>query len=638
MMAVTVASATVTLPHFITSNMVVQRNSELTVPGTAAPGSTVKVTATWNDGVQTTAKADANGRFTAKIATPEAGGPYIMTFDDGNGQPLRLVNILSGEVWVCSGQSNMEMNIILDGLMNGASESVIANHPDLRMLQIKKALTYSEKDDCEVNHGGWLVCDPENMKKISSIAYLFGRNLQETLGVPVGVIESCWGGTVCEAWSPYDALVGIDGFQNQLAIAEKCGYDDAKVQSYCAKLINECGSTIADGGKQFDPAKLNTTWEKMPVPSYWDEHGYTALDGLAWYQTEIEVPEDLAGKPMTLSAGYFDDEESTYFNGTLIGSTVGHNMQRVYAVDGSLVKPGKNVISIRVRDYGGPGGTTGNPDDYYALLPNGTRVDIKGDWYFHVLADLTKAPELALALSIGSNNYPACLYNAMIHPLHVMPVKGVIWYQGESNVGRAQQYSDMFKSMIGSWRERWNNPAMPFYWVQISAMGVPSVEQPESGWAHLRQAQANAMELPNTGMVTSIDLGHPVDIHPKNKQEVARRLSDMALSRTYGIERETAAPSPVSTKFNGHEVVIRFDKTLVPRSAAIQGFIVAGKDGKFVQGQAKLRGTDTLVISTPEVKTPTVVRYLWADFPYVNLFGENGLPVLPFATDKGGIR
>ncbi len=638
LMAATVATATVTLPRFITSNMVVQRNAMLTVPGKAAPGSTVKVTATWTDGVLGTARTGADGSFTVKVATPEAGGPYIMTFDDGSGNPLRLVNILSGEVWVCSGQSNMEMNVNIGGLMAGADESVLAVDPDLRMLQVKKAVAYSEKDDCEVNMGGWVVCDPDNMSKFSSIAYLFGRNLQKSLGVPVGVIETCWGGTVGEAWTPYETLRGIDGFQTQIAIAEKCEFNDEKVKNYSADLMAKCGSTIADGGKPFDPAKFNTSWAKMPVPAYWEEHGYPALDGIAWYQTEIDVPKDQAGKPMTLSVGYFDDEESTYFNGTLIGSTVGHNMQRVYSVDGSLVKAGKNVISIRARDYGGPGGTTGNPDDYYALLPGGTRVDLKGEWRFHVLADLTASPELATSLSIGSNNFPACLYNAMIHPLHVLPIQGAIWYQGESNVGRPQQYSDMFKGMIESWRERWNRKDMPFYFVQLAAFGVPSVEQPESGWAHLRQAQANALELPNTGMITAVDLGHPTDIHPKNKQEVARRLSTMALDRTYGIKGETDGPRPVSTKFDGHNVVIRFDKPLAPRSCAIQGFIVAGKDGRFVQGQARLRGDDTLVVSTPEVKTPAVVRYLWADYPYVNLFGENGLPVLPFASDKGGIR
>jgi len=638
LMAVTVADATVTLPHFITSNMVVQHDAILTIPGKAAPGSTVKVTSTWTDGVLGTARAAADGSFTVKVATPAAGGPFAMTFDDGKDESLRLINILSGEVWVCSGQSNMEMNINIGGLMNGPDEAVLANDPDVRLLQIKKAVAYSEKDDCEVNMGGWNECNPETVGGFSSIAYLFGRDLQRALGVPVGVIECCWGGTVCEAWTPYEVLRGIDGFQNQIAIAEKCGFDDDKVRNYSADLMAECGSTIADGGKPFDPAKFNSSWEDMPVPAYWEEHGYQSLDGLAWYQFEIDVPEAQAGKPMTLSVGYCDDEEATYFNGQLVGSTVGHNMQRVYSVDAAFVKPGKNVVSVRVRDYGGPGGTTGNPDDYYALFADGSRVDLKGSWKFHVLADLIANPELGTSLSVGSNNFPACLYNAMLHPLHVLPVQGVIWYQGESNVGRPQQYSDMFKAMIESWRERWGRKDMPFYWVQLAAFGTPVTVQPASGWALIRQAQDNATELPNTGMITAVDLGHPTDIHPKNKQEVARRLSTMALDRTYGIKGETDAPRPVSTKFDGHSVVIRFNKALQPRSSAIQGFIIAGKDGRYVQAQAKLRGDDTLVISTPEVKTPAVVRYLWADYPYVNLYGANGLPVLPFATDKGGLR
>jgi sialate O-acetylesterase len=638
-MTATVASATVTLPHFMTSNMVVQRNTAMTINGTATPGADVTVQATWGKGgVIGKAQVAADGHFAVTVKTPDAGGPYTLTFDDDNGEALRLTNILSGEVWVCSGQSNMEMSINSDGLMNGPNEAVIANNPDVRLLQLKKGIAYSEHTDCEVSLGGWTEANPSTVSGFSSIAYLYGRNLQQALGVPVGVIETCWGGTTAEAWTPYKALKEIPGFETSLGLLEKCSFDDDKVNQYAQQQLASIGATIADGGCPYDPAHYNTSWSPIEVPSYWETQGYPTLDGLAIIQHEINVPADKAGLPLTLNLGYIDDEDATYFNGTLVGSTLGCNMQRLYTVDGSLVKTGKNVISIRIRDYGGPGGSTGTQADYYVRYADGSREELGGKWQFHVLADLVGSPELATSMSVGSNNFPSCLYNAMIHPLTALPIQGVIWYQGESNVGRPQQYSDMFKAMITSWRERWHRKDMPFYFVQIAAMGVPVTVQPESGWAHLRQAQANALELPSVGMVTAVDLGHPTDIHPKNKQEVARRLSDMALERTYGLDGVGDAPRPVSTRFVGHKVVIRFDKELVARSCAIQGFIIAGSDGRFVQGQARLSANNELEISTPEVKTPTIVRYLWADYPYANLYGTNGLPVLPFATDNGGIK
>lgn len=627
------AGATVTLPQFITDNMVVQQNSKLTVPGKATPGANVTLTTDW--GVDpVTVKADKEGAFRLEIATPAAGGPYTMIFSDGNGDDTVLSNVLSGEVWLCSGQSNMEFPVRGWGSVINADEVVgTAHHPDIRLLRVKKVTSYSPKDDADVLMGGWVAASPATMD-FSAIAYLYALRMQEELGVPIGVIDSSWGGTMAEAWTGYDWLRDIKGFEGELNALKKSNFTKEGLQKdYMEQLDKWQADIAAISQPDMDISAYQTGegWGKMPVPGFWEDTVLPGFDGVVWMQYKIDLPKDAAGKPLELHLCGIDDFDRTFFNGKEVGMTDNWMVPRSYNVPGDLVKAGENVITVIAVDFAATGGFHGNADDLYVKV-DGKTYSIAGDWNFkavHPVTDLPRQPQ-----TVEGSNYPTVLYNAMIHPLQVLPIKGVLWYQGCSNVGRAEQYVPLFQNLIKNWRQLWKNDKLPFYFVQLAGFLNPANVQPDAGYAALRNAQSKALALPNTGMAVATDLGNPIDIHPTDKQEVARRLSLIALNRDYGRDCVYEAPVCVSSKAEGNKIVLKFNGPVKPTSTAVLGFTVAGKDGKFAYANARMEGDDTIVLTSPLVKAPTIARYNWADYPGGNLYGSTGLPVAPFATDK----
>lgn len=333
---------------------------------------------------------------------------------------------------------------------------------------------------------------------------------------------------------------------------------------------------------------------------------------------------------MTLHLGKIDDFDVTYLNGKLVSKGAGADNLRAYPVAASDVKAGTAVLSVRVNDTGGGGGMHGDKSNFYAEI-EGRRIPLYGDWKYKSIVDykslgLSSAP-------LGTSSFPTVLYNAMLHPLHVMPIQGVIWYQGCANVGRDEQYAPLFQTMIKNWRSLWGRN-FPFYFVQLAGFQAAHPLQPNSAWTALRNAQSKALALPNTGMAVAIDLGNPVDIHPKNKQEVARRLSLLALGNTYGQPVESVAPQLKSFDCKGGKVTLHFDKAVQPTMSVLTGFIIGDKDGNFAQAVATQADKYTIVVSSDVVKSPSIVRYDWADYPSGNLYGATGLPVAPFATDK----
>ncbi len=624
------ASAKVTLPRFFTDNMVVQQNSVLTLPGTAEPMSQVTVRTDWSDDVVKT-KAGKDGRFSVTLPTPAAGGPYTLIVSDGTGDDTVLSNVLSGEVWLCSGQSNMEYPVKgWTQVMNAGEVVATAQHPDIRLLQVRKNISYAPLDDAEVNMGGWVEASPATMD-FSAIAYLYALHLHNELGVPVGVIDSTWGGTPAEAWTGYSHLLGVPGFEGELAALKNSGFTRDGLQADYDKRVNEWLKEVEKIDVQFDRGVYQTGagWGMMPVPALWETSVLPDFDGVVWVQKKLELPAEAAGKPVELHLGIIDNEDVTYFNGQKVGGMNGWDAPRFYNVPGNLVKK-DNVITIRVIDFDGGGGIGGRPEDVCAIV-DGKAYPLAGDWNYLVAGDFRSLPQRPSA--VGSSSYPTVLYNAMIHPLRIMPVKGVLWYQGCANVGRDKQYAPLFKALINDWRELWKKD-FPFYFVQLSGFQTPKNVQPDSPWADLRNSQAKALELPNTGMAVSIDLGHPGDIHPSDKQEVARRLSLIALNRDYGKDCEYAAPVCVAATPADGKIQLKFNGAVKPTSSALTGFIIGDKDGNFAYANARLVGDDTVVLSSPLIKAPVVARYDWADYPGGNLYGANGLPVAPFATDK----
>ena len=556
--AFVVAQAKVVLPNYITDNMVVQRNSVMKITGHASSGSKVNVIAGW-DSRSREVKADSEGKFDISLDTPDAGGPYSIIIADKDSK-VKVGNVLSGELWLCSGQSNMEFPV--DGwtsVMDADHVVSTARNPDIRLLQVKKRVAFSPQDDIETNMGGWVEAAPNTMD-FSAIAYLYAKELRDSLKVPVGVIDATWGGTPAEAWTSYGFLKGVPGFEGELSAMESCGFDTSRLRENYEKERGVWMKLAQKGGEEIRPGD-KLTGNVLPA-DYFERIGFgNGFDGIVWVQKEIDVPAEDAGKPMTLKLGAIDDEDVTYLNG----------------------------------------------------------VDF---------SSLPKKPA-----SIEGSSYPTVLYNAMIHPLRNLPIKGVLWYQGCANVGRAEQYETLFKSLINNWRDTWDSE-FPFYFVQLAGWLAPHSVQPDSEWAALRNAQSKALQLPNTAMVSAIDLGNPGDIHPRDKQTVAHRLALTALGRDYGFDTNYKAPQCISMQKMGNKIVLKFDDDLTATSVAILGFIIGDADGDFDQAVARMADSRTLELYSPLVKKPVCVRYDWADFPNGNLYSRHGIPVAPFATDK----
>lgn len=556
--AFVVAQAKVVLPSYITDNMVVQRNSVMKITGHASSGSKVNVIAGW-DSRSREVKADSEGKFDISLDTPDAGGPYSIIIADKDSK-VKVGNVLSGELWLCSGQSNMEFPV--DGwtsVMDADHVVSTARNPDIRLLQVKKRVAFSPQDDIETNMGGWVEAAPNTMD-FSAIAYLYAKELRDSLKVPVGVIDATWGGTPAEAWTSYGFLKGVPGFEGELSAMESCGFDASRLRENYEKEMGVWMKLAQKGGEEIRPGD-KLTGNVLPA-DYFERIGFgNGFDGIVWVQKEIDVPAEDAGKPMTLKLGAIDDEDVTYLNG----------------------------------------------------------VDF---------SSLPKKPA-----SIEGSSYPTVLYNAMIHPLRNLPIKGVLWYQGCANVGRAEQYETLFKSLINNWRDTWDSE-FPFYFVQLAGWLAPHSVQPDSEWAALRNAQSKALQLPNTAMVSAIDLGNPGDIHPRDKQTVAHRLALTALGRDYGFDTNYKAPQCISMQKMGNKIVLKFDDDLTATSVAILGFIIGDADGDFDQAVARMADSRTLELYSPLVKKPVCVRYDWADFPNGNLYSRHGIPVAPFATDK----
>ncbi|MCC8118491.1 MAG: 9-O-acetylesterase [Bacteroidales bacterium] len=618
------ASAKVTLPQFFTDSMVVQQKAEITIPGKAKKGATVKITPSWS-GETVKAKADKNGKFSAKLTTPDAGGPYSITFDDG--QKLTLNDVMAGEVWFCSGQSNMEMPV--DGwgkVMDYRREVAEANSPNLRLLQIKKATSYSPQEDAEVNMGGWRSATPKSVPEFSSIGYFFGRQLNNELDIPIGIIDCTWGGTPVEAWSSYELLNSLGEFGPELQKIEDNNYDASALLAAYEQQMEEWDKMVIPQNVDFE--ETSAKWATMPVPGVWEDSVLPAFDGIVWMRKTFDVPAADAGKAAMLNLACIDDEDITYLNGQKVGAISGYNVERSYEIPAGALKAGENTVLVRVLDTGGGGGIYGNADDV-SLVIDGTPISLAGDWEYTVASDFGSFPPRPV--SPLSSSYPTVLYNAMMHPVTVMPVAGVLWYQGCANVGRDEQYSKVFKGMIEDWRKDWNNPELPFYFVQLAGYLQPKRFQPNSEWAALRQAQANALTLNNTGMAVAIDLGNPDDIHPKNKQEVARRLAAMALNDRYGKKQPCRAPEVKSTKVDGRYVRLTFNEPVTMYGGG-QGFVIKGKDGEWAVAYGRQLSPTEIEVSSDEVASPVELRYDWADYPEGNLRSLSGLPVAPFKT------
>lgn len=633
-----VLQAKVVLPSVFTDNMVLQQKTDITFYGDATKNKQLTVKTGWN-GKEYHTEADGQGKWSLKIPTPAAGGPYEITFSDG--KKLQLKNVMIGEVWFCSGQSNMEMPVAGWGkVMNYEQEIAEAAYPAIRLFQVKKNTSLAPLKEVESTLGGWQECSSATVPEFSALAYFYARALWKELNVPIGVIDCTWGGTPAEAWTNHETLRQVMGFREEMDKLERLGFDPNRMEQAYSEERAHWQSLFTEKDKGMENGKLCWTapslseedWQTISLPGYWEGKGLKDFDGIIWFRRSLEIPAEWAGKPLTLRLGMIDDEDITYFNGVEIARGAGYMTPRTYTIPAKLVKAGKAVLAVRVSDFGGEGGIHGKAEELY-VEADGKRISLAGDWKYRIGLSLKGFPPAPVS-PIQSSSYPTVLFNAMVKPWTAFPIKGVIWYQGEANVGRSEQYEDLFPALITDWRRQWRSD-FPFYFVQLANFMESKEIQPDSEWAALREAQTKALKLDQVGMAVTIDIGLADDIHPKNKQEVGRRLALVALVGSYGKNVSGSAPVFRNYRIKGDKMELDFGQKqdgFQIKGTTLKGFTIAGPDRVFYPAEAMVQNGKIIVFS-PEVSIPLAARYGWADNPDCNLYGENGLPVAPFRTD-----
>lgn len=624
-----------------TDNMVLQQNTKAPIWGEAKAGKNVKVTTSWNNRTYTV-KADSNGRWRIDVDTPSAGGPYEVSVSDG--KPVVLRDVMIGEVWLCTGQSNMQMP--MEGWninMNAEEIASSATTTNVRLMHIDNAVSQLPTAELPKQKHTWEKCSPETVKSFSATGYFFGKNLAASRGVPVGLIMTCWGGTDIESWMSGKALGEVPGFKTVVDEIENDKLTPAEHETKYLAELNDWftttgkkeGSVGADGKVLWAaPGYDDTAWQLLPQPLKIDEVGYTSFDGVVWYRKTVDVPAAWQGKELKLELSTIDDIDVTYFNGQAVGHTETCPVKRVYTIPADMVKAGRAVIAVRVLDVGSAGGLRGNADNM-ALSCGSDRMSLGGEWRMKLASDLNAVAKVPVN-PVDNPFIPTVLYNAMIRPLVPYAVKGAIWYQGENNAPRAYRYRDLLPQMIASWRNDWNSQ-FPFLIVQLANYMQRKDQPAESEWAELREAQLLTSEtVAGSGLAVAVDVGLADDIHPTDKQTVGQRLSLVARRVAYGENIASSGPLYQSHKIEDGAIRLTFahaDGGLKARDGGkLTGFAIAGADHKFHWADARIDGND-IVVSSADVPMPLAVRYAWADNPDCNLYNGAGLPASPFRTD-----
>lgn len=635
------------VPNLFTDHMVLQQNRDVAFWGSFEPNQNITVTGSWGEPVNT--KSEANGTWKLELPTPKAGGPYTVNISTQD-STIVINDVMIGEVWLASGQSNMEMPLKgwppKDPILNSEEEIKQADHPDIRMFTVSRSLSLKPLDSV---NGQWLVSSPATAQNFSATAYFFAKKLQDELKVPIGIIHSSWGGTVAEAWTSKSSLRKLKDFDSALDQIENPGTFetvDAWFKKFSSQPIPETTEQweniefdgIAAASADYDDSQ----WPLIEIPGRIDLLEKNPIDGAVWIRKEFEISD--ISSDYLLKTGAIDDMDATYINGVKVGGLAGNgqwNIPRVMKVSKDLLKKGKNTIAIRIIDTGA-GGSVHGPVEL--IHDNGAKVDLNGPWKHRVVgemylnqiysygleSDLTGRPKI-----IQMNpNLPSVLFNAMINPLVPYSIKGAIWYQGESNVGRADQYQRLFPAMINDWRTLWHDE-FSFYYVQIAPYLY--VEDPAFQVSQkLREAQRLSLTTPKTGMAVTLDIGNPVNIHPGNKKDVGFRLARWALAKDYDVEIVPSGPLFKDLTISKNKLILEFDHIgsgLKEGEQGLIGFEIAGSDHQFMKAQAKIVG-NTVELYNPRILEPKSAQYAWRDDSIASLFNQEGLPASSFSTDS----
>lgn len=621
------SQAQITMPKLFSDNMVLQRDKPIHIWGQARANEKIEISF---KGQNKKTTATGNGSWSAYLEASVYGGPYTLTVK-GELSEIVFHNVLVGDVWLCSGQSNMEFR--LNRANDAATEISNANYPDIRLFTVERAIANHPKTDVG---GTWQPCSPATAGEFSAVGYFFGKDLYQETHIPIGLICSSWGGTVAETWTSPEGVRHIPEFTQKLAESEKIDLEHFEQVNQVKKAAFEKALKDDPGieGKWYTTDSYPTFDGRMHLPQGWSGTTLSDMDGTVWFSTEIVLADIPTGKEAVLSLGRIDDADITWINGIEVGRTNGYDKDRLYPIKASILKEGRNIITISVSDYSGEGGINGQSDQLYLAI-DGIKHSLAKEWKYKVAVDSRKYGYV----EFGPNAYPALLYNGMIAPLTEFSIKGVIWYQGESNDYNPALYRTLFPNLVNDWRARWNDE-FPFYWVQLANYKATDKEPQQSKWAEIREAQTRALSLPRTGQAVIIDIGEAKDIHPKNKRDVGKRLALHALKYDYG-QKDIVADGPTfqSMKTEKNKIIVTFGNTgsgLVSKdnNEFINGFAIADKDKKFVWAKAKISG-NTIIVWNDSVPHPVSVRYGWSDNPgQLNLYNKEGLPACSFRTDS----
>lgn len=620
------------LPTPIRDSMILQRDAKVNIWGWAKPGEKVQIKFNKKNYKTTTA---ANGKWKLQLPATKAGGPYSIQIEGSN--KISLKEILFGDVWLCSGQSNMVHQVHLHQ-ERYAEDIENANYPEIRHFIVPGATDLLGPKE-NIQPGYWKWANQKDIMQFSGVAFSFAKTLYEKYKVPVGLINASVGGPPIESWMSDEGLKEFPASIkkiNENRDTAAINTNNRKARQQQANLKRPDDQGLTGDKKWYDTEYIPKGWRNIMVPGFWEDQGNRDLDGIVWYRKEISLPSQIAELPGKIYMGRIVDADQLYVNGKLIGQTYYQYPQRKYQVPAGILKSGKNIITIRVTNFAAKGGFV--TDKPYMLIAGRDSFNLKGEWQYKVGAVFIP-PQEKIISEIALDYQPTSLYNGMIAPITNYTIKGILWYQGEGNLGNPSNYGQLLPAMINDWRKQWSQGDIPFLTVQLPNYGDHNYRPIESSWAILREGQNKSISVPNTAIAVAIDLGEWNDIHPDNKRDVGIRLALAAQQLVYG-EKDKNYMSPLfeSVRKDNKNLIIEFKNAiggLVTNDGEAPGhFAIAGADKKFVWANARI-DSNKVIVWNDSIAEPMYVRYAWADNPTnANLYNKEGLPASPFRTDN----
>jgi len=622
----------VRLPKLISDGMVLQRETNVKIWGWASADEKIVIQFIGST-YHTT--ANSNGEWEVMLPELKAGGPYVMQINASNSTTIN--DILVGDVWVCSGQSNMQFS--MRGLVTIYPDDIKnSENQFIRQFMVSQGFSLKAKGT-DFRSGKWQYANPNSVLNFTAAGYYFAKKLYEIYKVPIGLINASVGGSSAEAWISEESIKTFPKYFEDVQKFKAAGYiekinkmDNERVRNWNRQLRQNDEGYINPQKSWYDPELDTGDWETMHVPGYWADTKAGPVNGVVWFRRKINIPASVVGTHAILKLGRIADADSVFINGRFVGSTGSQYSERTYKIPADLLKEGENTIVVRVINYIRHGGFV--PGKQYNILANNDTVNLEGEWKYRVGAAVEPLED-----RLFTGKIPTGLFNSMIAPMLNYSIKGVLWYQGESNTSRAFEHYDLFKLLIKDWRYNWHQGNFPFLYVQLPNFVEVNVETTKYDWAYFRESQLKALSIPHTGMAVSIDIGEGNDIHPVNKKDLGYRLALAAQKTAYG-EKGIVYSGPIyeSMKISNNKVILAFTnagKGLTSKNnEELKCFEICGVDNEYFPAKAKIV-KDKIIVWNDDVINPVAVRYAWANNPLrPNLYNKEGLPASPFRTSE----